>query len=148
MAKATIIKIADAVVDQLNGRSWSQTFVAQRHYIPRYEPEDLDTLHVSVVPAPDGILVSGSTRSDNQEDYNIDIAVQIKFAEDTNEAVDPYVLLLEEIADHFVKEILLIDPKTIVPPSGVEYRPVWAPEHHRGTYIYTGVVRLTCRCWR
>lgn len=147
MAKATILIIADRVKDLLNARKWSQSFVAERHYIPRYDPNSLSTLEVAVVPSPDGIVISGSSRNEDREDHSIEISVQAHFDEDTNAVLDPYVLLLEEFADFFRREVLLESgPKTIC--RDVAYRPVWSPEHHKRFSIYTGVVTLTCECWR
>lgn len=47
---ATIIEIADAVVAELNGASFSQPVTAARHYQPTFDLQDMTELHVSVVP--------------------------------------------------------------------------------------------------
>jgi hypothetical protein len=47
---ATILAIADAVVEQLNSASFSQALMAVRHYQPRFDLAEMTELKVSVVP--------------------------------------------------------------------------------------------------
>lgn len=46
---AVIIDIADAVVAQLNGTTFSQPLIAERHYQPRFELSEMTELKLSVV---------------------------------------------------------------------------------------------------
>jgi hypothetical protein len=48
---ATAIEIADAVVAALNGATLGQPVSAERYYLPEFDLKDMDTPHVSVVPA-------------------------------------------------------------------------------------------------
>ncbi len=50
---AVITDLADAVVDKLNAASLSQSFTAERAYVPIHQLEQLSDLKVSVVPVPE-----------------------------------------------------------------------------------------------
>ena len=82
-----ITDIAEAVKDELNGGSFSQTFTAERHYKPAFDLPDMKTLHVTVVPK--GLDMQATTRTSAQHDVQIDVAVQKKFTAGDNAELDP-----------------------------------------------------------
>ena len=92
-----IVDIADAVVEELNGESFSQAFTAVRAYVPRYEVKDLKDLTVTVIPGP--LAIEGATRGSEKYDYTIMVGIQKKVDDDTPASVDPLMDLVEEIAD-------------------------------------------------
>lgn len=47
---AVIVEIADAVVADLNGHTFSRPFTVLRTYLPRYKLEDLANVQVSGCP--------------------------------------------------------------------------------------------------
>ena len=96
---ATIIDIADAVVAQLNGGSFSQPLTAERHYQPKFELPQMTALHVSVVPR--GLASKTLDRSRDTFDYQIDVAVQQK-TDMSGASLDGLMNLVEELADHLV----------------------------------------------
>ena len=71
---ATILTIADAVVAELNGTSFSLPFTATRAYIPRFDLADMATLRVTVVPK--GLEIAAGSRGKDQHDYRVDVGVQ------------------------------------------------------------------------
>jgi len=141
---ATITDIADAVVTELNGRSFSQPLTAVRYYRPVFDLGEMQTLHVSVVPK--GVTIERFARSRNQYDFAIDVAVQQKFQTGDNTELDALLALVEEIADFFRLRRLTSYPAAIwVRTDNV---PVYAPEHLEEFRQFTSVLTLTFRVVR
>ena len=141
---ATITDIADAVVAELNGRSFSQPLTAVRYYRPVFDLGEMKTLHVSVVPK--GVTIERADRSRNQYDFAIDVAVQKKFQTGDNTELDALLALVEEIADFFRLRRLTSYPAAIwVRTDNV---PVYAPEHLEEFRQFTSVLTLTFRVVR
>ena len=104
--------IADAVVVDLNAHTprppttpptpppspvFSQAFTAARIWRPVFDREKLATLHVTVVPR--GLVDAMVSRSQNQRDARIDVAVQHGPDPLDAAAIDGLVDLAEELAD-------------------------------------------------
>jgi hypothetical protein len=89
--------IADAVVAELNGHTFSQTFTAERSWRPLKALEELSDLTVIVVPK--AWSQERLDRSSMQRDVDIDVAVLKKLAAGDNSEVDGLMALVEEIAD-------------------------------------------------
>ncbi|HUU08908.1 MAG TPA: hypothetical protein VM431_00030, partial [Phycisphaerae bacterium] len=79
---ALITDIADAVVAELNGHTFSRPFTAARFYRPVFDLAEMSALHVSVVPK--GLAIERLDRSRNQHDVQVDIAVQQKLGSADN----------------------------------------------------------------
>ncbi len=140
---ASIVAIADAVTAELNGSSFSQPFVAQRSYVPTYDLQTMNDLKVTVVPK--GISSVSLDRSRDSFDYQVDVAVQKKTLIQLD-VVDPLMLLVEEIADHFRTNLLVSFPGARF--MNVENSPVFAPDHLQELRQFTSVLTLTFRLWR
>jgi len=141
---ATILNIADAVVAELNGGSFSMSFTAMRTYIPRFDLADMTTLRVTVVPK--GLEIAASSRGRDQHDYRLDIGVQQKFSEGDAAELDPLMGLVEELADHFRGLVLDTEPEAAC--VVVENGPIYAQEHMREGRLFTSILTLTFRTWR
>ncbi|MEZ6097166.1 MAG: hypothetical protein R3C03_23575 [Pirellulaceae bacterium] len=96
---ALVIDIADSIVAELNAATLAMPVSAARHYVPSFELQDMNELHVSVVPK--GVVVTKSDRNHNTVDAAIDIAVQKKFSVGDAAEIDPLLDLVESIADFF-----------------------------------------------
>ena len=140
---ATILAIADAVVDELNGSVFSRPLEAERHYQPLFELAEMTTLRVSVVPR--SIASRGLDRNRDSFDYRVDVAVQQKL-DPTPGNLDALVALVEEIADHFRSEPLSGYPAARC--TEVENAPVYAAEHLEEFRQFTSVLTLTFKVWR
>jgi hypothetical protein len=140
---ANIVAIADAVTAELNGKSFSQPFTAQRLYLPVFDLQSMSELKVTVVPK--GITTSSLDRSRDNFDYQIDVAVQKKTPNEI-EIIDSLMLLVEEIGDHFRSNPLASYPGARC--TGVENTPVYAPDHLLELRQFTSVLTLTFRLWR
>ncbi|MDW8265348.1 MAG: hypothetical protein RMJ52_08445, partial [Gemmataceae bacterium] len=121
---ATILALADAVVEQLNATAFSQPLVAVRHYQPVFELSEMTGLKVSVVPR--GITSTALDRSRDRFDFKIDLAVQRKI-EPSLENLDALMELVEEIADHVRTQPLAGFPEARC--TEVVNEPVYALEH-------------------
>ena len=141
---ATITDIADAVVAELNGHEFSQTFTAQRFYRPVFDLAEMSALHVSVVPR--GMTIERLDRSRNQHDMQIDIAVQKKCQACDNAELDVLMALVEEIADFFRLRRLAPYPSAVWVRT--ENVPVYAPEHLEEYRQFTSILTLTFRVVR
>lgn len=138
---STIVALADAVVSELNGEGWSLPFAARRLYRPRFEPADLKTLQVSVVPR--SLVIEAASRADDSRQYQIDIAVQQKLDADPSEEIDPLLGLVEEIARHFRLRRPAAMPTAVC--VKVENDPVYAVEHLDELRCFTSIITLSFR---
>ncbi len=139
-----LLKVADAVVSELNGAALSMAFTAARHYQPSFDLCEMKELHVSVVPK--GIEVSQAGRNTGSFDYKIDIGVQRKYAEESAAELDPLMALVEEIAELFRFKRLARLPEAAWIKT--EHACVFAQEHMRELRQFTSVLTLTFRVVR
>ena len=140
---AKIIDIADAIVAELTGGSFSQPITAQRAYKPTFDLQEMQDLHVTVVPK--GLESQQSSRSMVQQDFQIDIGVQKKLDADDGE-IDALMGLVEEIADFFRQGRLEAVPNAAL--IRTENAPVFSPEHLSELRQFTSVLTLTYRMLR
>ena len=143
---AVVTDIAEAVKDELNGGSFSQSFTAERHYQPVFELPEMKTLHVTVVPK--GMTINPASRGLIQHDYQIDIAVQKKFStgDGGNTELDALMTLVEEIGDFFRRRRLSGLPNAAC--VKIENTPIYAAEHMEQLRQFTSVITLTFRVLR
>jgi hypothetical protein len=141
---AVILEIANAVVAELNGATFSMPFTAVRHYQPKFDLMEMKTLHVSVVPRS---LLAAKAVDRNQAsvDYLIDVGVQQK-TDMSQAALDGLMALVEEIADHFRGKPLSGYPSARC--MVVKNEPIYFPDHLEQLRQFTSVLTLTFRLWR
>ena len=145
-----ILDIADAVVAELNSRSFSLPLTATRAYLPRFDLSDMTALRVAVVPK--GLEVTSGSRGKDQHDYRVDVGIQQKLArrgeceEECPEELDPLMGLVEEIAEYCRGLVLDTEPEAAC--VAVENSPIYAPEHMREGRLFTSILTLTFRTWR
>lgn len=140
---AVVVDIADAVVASLNAATFSQPFTAQRLYVPLFKLEEMDTLHVSVVPRGDD--ASRFNREVFQEEYQIDIGVQQRVDMSTP-ALDALVLLVQEIKDHLKATPLADFPEATF--ARVQHDPFYSRKHLLELRQFTAIPTVTYRVWR
>lgn len=141
---AVISDIADAVVVDLNAGSFSQTFTAQRAYLPEFELPDMENLQVTVVPK--GVTTLPGSRSRQQHEYTVDIAVQKKLQTADDAEIDALMTLAEEVGDHLRFQRLPSFPNAMWLKT--ENDPVYAQEHIRELRQFTSILTLTFRVAR
>jgi hypothetical protein len=146
---ATTVEIAAAVVAALNAASLSQPFTAVRHYLPEFDLQEMDTLHVSVVPAELDEEMADRTR--DKAEYKIHVAVQKRVAKqatpgiDTT-AVDALMQLVEEIDDLFRHKQLTGYEEAHW--AKTENKPIYDPKHLKEHGQFTSLLIFTFRVTR
>jgi len=141
---SVITDIAEAVKDELNAGSFSETFTAERHYQPLFDMKEMKNLHVTVVP--NDVTVHPASRGANQHDYRVDIAVQKRFKKDQPAELDPLMTLVEEIADSFRLKRLASFSTAMWMKT--DYTAIYAPEHMEELRQFTSILTLTFRVLR
>jgi len=144
MADAITVQIAEAVKDDLNAETFSQAFTSVRKYLPVYDLKEMKTLHVTVVPKALAKIVAG--RKEITEGYTVDVAVQKKVKVDDAAAVDPLMLLVEEIADFCMFHHPAGYPSAVCIKA--ENEPAWSYEHMKEFRQFTSVLTLTFKLIR
>ena len=141
---AAITDVAEAIVAELNAASFSLAFTARRAYLPRYKLEDMEELHVTVVPKADTMLPGD--RGKSRHDFQMDVAVQKKLVTGENGEIDPLMSLTEEIADYFRAKRLALFASAVW--GQTDARAIYAPEHLEQLGQFTSVVTFTFRVMR
>ncbi len=140
---AIILEIADAIVAELQAIGFVPPFSVARHYLPRFELSEMNTLRVSVVPR--SVRSEALDRQRDRFDYQIDVAVQQKI-EPANAHLDALMNRVEEIADHFRAKRLASYPNAAWLKT--EQSVLYAPEHIDELRQFTSVLTLTYRVLR
>ena len=138
---AVIINIADAVVAEMNGHTFSQPFTAVRTYDTTLPLEDAGTLRVTVVPK--ALADEVASRTTDQVDYVVDVGVRKKPASVSNAEMDPLVTLVEEIRTFFRRRRLAALPGAMCIRTPIET--VFLPEHLREYGQFTSILSLVFR---
>lgn len=138
---ATIVELTTAVTDKLNATSFSLFFVATRYYRPRHELRSLQTLAVSVVPR--AATITPESRTLDRWEYQIDVAIQKKLADESVEEIDPLMELVDEIAREFRLWRPPTHPEAVC--AEVANEPIYAVEHLEQLRVFTSVITLTFR---
>lgn len=141
---AVIVDLADALVAELNAATFSQPVTAARHYLPRFDLTEMQTLRVTVVPQ-EAVLASGD-RARGQGDYSLDVAIQRKLTTGDNDELDALTNLVEEIADHVRGRRLAAYPDAAWLKT--EQTVLYAPEHLAELRQFTSILTLTYRVLR
>jgi len=141
---SVILDIADAVVASLNAGSFTLEFEAERKYQPVFELQDMQTLHVSVVPK--SLAITTAARDSGFFDVAIDIGVQKKVNADQPAELDALMNLVEQIADHL--RMKRLDDAPNAAWLAIANEPVFAPEHLEQWRQFTSVLTVTYRVRR
>lgn len=139
---ADILNLADAIVTDLNGHSFSQPFTAERGYLPTFELPELGDLKVTVVPKEDDGKLD--TRASSSHEYVVEVGIQKKPPTIGKDELDPLMLLTQEVADFFLFG-RRPGGATLVSPS---IRILYLQDHLHKLRQFTSVVTLTFRGWR
>lgn len=153
---AAVADIADAIVTELNAdphTNFGVTFDASRSFAEWDESlEDLDTLHVDVVPSKWETLLldrgDGTGATTNiRHSVTMQIVVRKRFSRQSNERfrlgdIDAMLLLLQRINDFFVQN----EPVGVSNANWSQSRIAagYTRDHLRNNGQYTGVVEITC----
>ena len=136
-----VVQVAQAVTDALNAGTFSMPFTAQRLALPLFTLEEMQVLHVTVVPRE--VASSVLDRASDEDEVKVDVAVQKRAAAVAVADVDPLLAFVQEIADFLNRRQMgdAIWKKT-------ENKPVYAPEHLREKQQFTSVLTVTYKVVR
>jgi hypothetical protein len=146
--QAELVAVAEAIKEELNAQPQTFTlpFDAVRSYDTETELEDLDTLHVDVVPvkAPISLETQGSVEYRSA----VDIGVRKKFGQADRDAsgaidiakIDQLILLVQQIAEALIEMRLTAHPDAAW--QSTEVRVWYVPRHLRELGQFTGIVRV------
>lgn len=146
---SVVIDIAEHVVAAINAAALSQPVLAVRHYLPEFELQEMDELHVSVVPAE--LDEEMADRSRDRAEYKIHVAVQKRVAKQDppgldTAAIDGLMTLVQEIDDLFRhKPLAGLEQAHWVK---TENRPIYDPKHLRDHNQFTSLLAFTFRVMR
>jgi len=141
---ALVTDVADAVVAELNATTFSQPFEAKRAYLPQFDLAEMKDLHVTVVPK--AVTIQPGSRSQNQHEVAIDVAVQKKLDQADNTEIDALMGLVDEIADRFRLKRLDSYPNAVWMKT--EQEPIYSQEHLDQMRQFTSVLTFTFRLLR
>jgi hypothetical protein len=148
-AAAELIAIADAVTYELNQGDFAQEFSAARMYTPDFNLSDLLELHVSVVPR--AFHRVRLTRGQWQYDYQIDVTIKQRLADEQTQAAtdvwcDGLMILVQQIAD-FLRAANLTNYPAAKSVEG-ENAPAYDQDDLRQERLFTSVVSQVYRLAR
>jgi len=136
-----VVQVAQAVTDALNSHEFSMPFTANRLVLPAFTLEEMQNLHVTVVPRE--VASSVFDRANDEDEIKVDVGVQKRVASAAVEEVDPLLSLVQEIAD-FLNRREMGDAMW----RKTENKPVYVPEHLREKQQFTSVLTVTYRLVR
>ena len=139
-----IADIAEAVKAGLNAHDFSMEFEAARDYLPVFDLQEMQTLHVTVVPA--GMTIAKLDRSRTQSDVQVDIGIQKKLSTADNAEIDALMALVEEVVDFLRFRKLEAFPEALW--VSTENNPIFVREHLSEMRQFTSVLSLTYRVAR
>ena len=141
---AVITGLTQALINELNGGSFSIPFTAVRAYRPAYDLQEMQDLHVTVVPKSAGY--SKLDRGRTQQEVAVDIAVQKRVASEGAEELDPLMEFVQELADFLTGRPLGENPTAIWVKTANE--PIFAQEHLSEMRQFTSLLTITYRIAR
>jgi len=135
----TTVEIADAIKEELNNHSFSQSFTAVRKFIPKYTLEELETLRVTTVPkANEESLL---TRTESQREVQIDIGIHKKIGSDEETEVLPLIALAEEIMQYIRKLKLTNAPGVLW--VRMENNPTYSQEYLQKERVFFSLITVS-----
>ena len=135
------ISIADAVVTELAGGTFSLQFTPERRVLPDYELADLKELRVTVVPAAEDI--ENVSRALSQHDVQIDIGIQKKLSGNIDDEVLQLHWFVGEVGDFLNGRKLQGFPQALWVRATNEL--IYSTEHLAEQRTFTSVLSVTYR---
>jgi hypothetical protein len=135
-----VTQIAKAVVTELNKNIayFSIPFEAEMRVLPSFEPAELQTLRISVVPRT--LEMERISRSSSKYSVGIDIGIQRRIEGTPEETVAKIGHLVDEIMQ-FLKERTLSNFPA-AQWNGITNDPVYVPEHLQQKRTFTSILNV------
>lgn len=133
------LDIADAIVQELSGGTFTEPVTIVRRVLPEYELAELKNLTVTVVPK--SVAITNTTRQSSSYEVVVDMGIQQKVGKDT----DGEVLRLSGIVSQMVT-FLNRRPLSGMPQArfkAIANDPVYAMEFLSEKRLFLSVVTVT-----
>lgn len=140
---AIIVDIAEEIKEDLNVTTFADPFEATRAYVPQFELEEMEDLHVTVVPKVVEDVIEA--RNKQRREYEIDIAVQLRLIDEAIGTIDKRMELVEEITNHLRNRTFLDGAAQWVKTRN---EPIYDPEHINELSQFTSIITLTYFFWK
>jgi hypothetical protein len=132
-------RIADAILSELVGHTFSSTFTAARKYVPQFDLRDIDGIQISVVPR--SVTIANADRSRTSHEVSVDVAVQRKVTNVLPSEIDPLMDLVQEVADFLTR--LRLSNALHASWLRIANTPIYSPEHMVEKRMFTSVLTVT-----
>ena len=142
MSVSLMLCVSDAVAGAINTGQFERPVTAKRTWLPRYEPSELETTQVAVVPA--GESIKQSTRVKNIHEVSVDVSVMQRVADDA--AADELSALVDELTDHLRLKRLVAFPTAVW--IATEIQITHSHQHLQEQNVFLSVFRVTYRVVR
>lgn len=142
---SVLTDLADAVVTELNGASFSQSITVARKWLPKYELKEIESAKVAVRPSTRAI--EPVSRNADWQEAAVEIGV-LKRPSDPAQLeseADAFDLLVEEIIEH-LSHRRLSNPSAV--PVRIENDPVVDDEFFDQHREFFGLVTIAYRVRR
>lgn len=135
-----VTQIAHAIVTELNknGSEFSMPFEAEMLVLPSFEPAELQTLRVSVVPR--SFEMERISRRSSKYTVGLDIGIQRRIEGTAEETVAKIGILVDEISQ-FLRETTLSNFPA-AQWNGVTNDPIYVPEHLQQKRTFTSILNV------
>jgi hypothetical protein len=133
-----VTEIANSIVFALKTQPFSQKFEPKMLVLPSFEPAELETLRVSVVPQT--LEIQRSTRCSSKFTVGIDVGVQKRISGSPEETVAVMGELVDEIATFLKQAELQKFPAAQF--LDLEIDPLFDQEHLLQKRTFTSVLHL------
>ena len=132
-----VLQLSEKIVTTLNDSEFDLEFTAVRTLFPFYELKDLSNLKVTVVPK--SVNITTATRSSNEFDYQIDIAIQKAVKSPDDSEVTALTELALAIAKSFRNKVYE-DIGAVCFKQSID--PLYSVEHIQPPSVFTSVLTL------
>jgi len=130
--------IADGIVAELAGNSFSEPLVIARRVLPEYEIAELKALTVTVVPK--SVQITNITRQSSSFEVAVDVGIQQKIGKDTDAEVARLSGVVSEIVMFMNRRKLTGFPAAVF--VSIANEPVYAPEHLSEKRLFTSILTV------
>jgi len=148
MADAKLVLVANAIKVEMAEHEFCVSPKIERAYVTEIELQNLNELRVDVQPGDED--TEAADRSTIKHTCRVDVLVRKRFTADDEvletgkisvQKIDELLRFMEEIHDFFhMRRLTEYDAAAW---EGVEFRPIYYPDHLRNLLQFTGVVAVT-----
>jgi len=137
---ATIPELRDAIIDEINDATWSETLTAERVFAPKRDVKSMGDDAVALV-VPYSVQFERLSRAMEQKRIVIHVAIQKRLASDDMDAADALINLSQSVLAFF-RAKKLDDAPDMLWVSG-DNPTVFSYEHYDEFLVFTAIIAIT-----